>query len=703
MPLRAVIMFALAVIAAGCGWSGALSRSDQAHPDAEPQLILDATGPDGVSDSADEILADDATEGTTASDAAANGDALSSSDTAEAQTPDISDSEPGAATVYRYDPLNDDELTTFPDDFYTVDDASTLTGLRVSLTGENASWLAAVPPNLLPTYQQANRLDGFGTTAGIVLRFTGQLGNVPSGDPQSVTNAALLLVELTGDGVIRIPYETTLVDNGETVLLVPMRPLRPRTRHGVIVTTALKDAEGKAILPSAQLKSLLDGTASVGRFAALNARYAELLSKASIAKSEVSAATVFTTQSIFDQSIAIAEDIKQRQYVWKTAPLCSTESLFRYCSGSFIANDYRTNGVVEGHVPISTYELKVAIWLPKTTAGPWPTMIFGHGIGGNKLAHGEDVASVAVPQGFVVVAIDAVAHGEHPPDSSPSDSYLTILARFFAIELTFPPVLDPLAQRDNWRQSTYDKLQLLQLITALPDLDGDNSPDVDPDQLLYFGISLGSIMGNELLALSDQFKLGVLSVGGGRVVSIVSDADAFSGVTDLVKPVGWSDGDLARAFPLVQMLIDAGDGANYAAHILTDRFTIGGSQPPHLLVLMALNDDTVPNVSTLAQVRAMGIPALAPRFIEPGLLPTIDQLPLQGNLQEGTLTAGFFQFDRVTKKEGGPVIKAQHAGMHQGREFLLQLSTFIASWRDHPQRIPQIVDPYALLATPPLP
>lgn len=66
-------------------------------------------------------------------------------------------------TRYEYAPLGGEKLYTFPDEFYSVSDASTLTSRRVVLDDTIAPWLKNVPSNLRGGFDRANELDGFGT------------------------------------------------------------------------------------------------------------------------------------------------------------------------------------------------------------------------------------------------------------------------------------------------------------------------------------------------------------------------------------------------------------------------------------------------------------------------------------------------------------------------------------------------------------
>src|SRR5690606_37470505 len=176
------------------------------------------------------------------------------------------------------------------------------------------------------------------------------------------------------------------------------------------------------------------------------------------------------------------------------------------------------------------------------------------------------------------------------------------------------PLVDSLRLRDNFRQSTYDKLQVTRAILANPDLDGDGTDDVDRDRMSYAGVSLGAIMGAELLALTDTYQAGMLSMPGGRVAAIITDpVSDFAALIALLLPsqVAISPMEIDKVFSVLQTAIDRGDAASHAARVLSNRAD-PDSIVPDVLVLVALDDSTVPNEENYAFARAMGLGIVPP-------------------------------------------------------------------------------------------
>lgn len=597
-----------------------------------------------------------------------------------------------------YDPTGPGQISTLPDDVLTVDDPTSPTGLRVHIADPDTPWVAASPPILRQVVADLGTLDGWGTTAAVTLRFTAPIASaavpLPSG-PTSVNSPDVLLVDLDVQPPQRVPFETELTDQGATALFWPMRPLTPRHRHALVVKTSYHGLTGQCIAPSGALAQLLSGKADHPALQRMLPAYKKALQLLGLAGDDVSAMTVFTTQSTVDLSVTVAKDIAARFFDWSGPAACTDVGYARRCDRSFVAADYRQGRAVADGKPVAPWTLTATAWLPKQGKAPFPTAIFGHGLGSGR-DQGSALAELASPVGIATVAIDAVSHGGHPTSDPQALATLATVIRFFAISPATQSV-DGIALRDHFRQSTYDKLQLLRLLLQHPDFDGDGATDVDLAHLLYLGVSLGGIMGPEFLALAPEVRLGVLSVPGARVASIISDSAQFAPIIAIMKPKGTPDGDVPRFFPMLQTVLDAGDAAAYAPHVLADRLL---GTPQQLLMQMAIGDDVVPNSCNRALARALGIAHAPPVLQEVGLLTALGATPVKGNV-DGKATAALFQFDRITKDQGKPPQKADHSSTPKSLEAMTQDLAFIGAWLK--DGIAEVIDPYQQLGTAKLP
>ena len=594
-------------------------------------------------------------------------------------------------TQQLYDPIVGAEIGSFPDDFYTIDD-DTVTGLRVNLTEETAPWLAEVPGLIGDTLHEMDVLTGFGCNTPVLLRFSAPVGEVPSGAEASMAADALMLLDLGDDEAVRVPYTTMLIDEDKDIRVEPLRPLRPKTLHALVATTQLADAAGGCMSPSPTMRDLLTGGTDDPRLDRLVPGYARLLELTGLEPADISAAVVFTTNGSLDLLYEIAADIRGRTYDWTADADCHDEGSFRKCISAFEPFDYRDDRVPRDAIPGDAWSVPLTIWLPLDADPPYPTIIAGHGINADR---GQDQAIAArfAPMGFAVIGNDALEHGEHPTND-PEDTMLDAM-RFLGIDLTVP-MIDTLALRGNFNQSTLDRLQLVELLRNEPDFDDDGVDDFDPERLAYFGISLGGMMGGSMMALSDAIDAGVLTVAGGGLLSFVTANSTVAPLKPLIIDMVGTEADFERLLLAAESMVDPADPATFSPFILRDRRVDGPI--PHMLLNVSTNDGTVPVPTGKAFARALMIPHVGEVRDPIELIPVEESTPVAGNLAEGTVTAGFFQFDRVSS--GDSAIPSDHDNTPFSAEGTEQTKHFLGTWID--ETVPEIIDPYEVLGTPEL-
>ncbi len=589
----------------------------------------------------------------------------------------------------------------WPEPDLVVDDPTTRTGKRLRFDPDRFTGISASVGGFLPVFtEDLADLDGFGVNAEAFLRFNRAWDEalVPSGPATAEPGAGLGMVVLAPDGPRVEPVMVRFTDEGATLLIAPMWPLPPEGRVAVFVTRALTDAAGGCLEPNAAARAELDAPGEDVSDAISALTDLGIIDD----PSDLVALTVFPTQSTVDDSVLVAADIAARDFALDAAPACTPMAAYVECHAAFTAGDYRDeDGVLridpDAVAPKRTYQVPMTVWLPLEGTAPYPTLLFGHGLGSGR-EQGAELAELAAPRGIATIAIPALQHGEHPTNEDPGSGTLMTVLRFFAIGDLSTRAFNGLVHRDYWRQSTYDKLQLTRLLEAGLDVDGDSSPDLDPDRLAYLGASLGGIMGPELVALTDAYRAVVLAVPGGRVSSMISDSETFGPLVVTLRPRGVTEGDVARFFPILQTVLDRGDSASYAPHVLRGRLVGDGSVPPPSVVVgVALDDDTVPNISNYVLARALDVP-LVPEVLRPvpGLAEEASA-PVSGNVADGASTAGLLQFD-VIREDDGEVKTATHSntpGSPVGARAWLE---FLEShWDDG---LAVIVDPYDLESLP---
>lgn len=553
---------------------------------------------------------------------------------------------------------SDTDIPVWPALEVLTDDPTTETGHRLVFDPATHPVIGMRLAGYLPTLTgDLSTVDGFGVNAEAFFSFARHFDDAMLQARPLTTAGGMGFVVISPGPVRFVPALVETTDDGATLLLAPMTPLPEQAEVAAFATRALTAAAGGCLEPSTDLMAEL-ASPSARTQAALDA----LVSLGAItAPGDLVGLVAYPTQSTTPDSVAVAADVATHTYDWMGTPTCVDEASWRHCEGHFVASDYRgADGVLRRAAgaaapPVSTYVLPVSMWLPLHATGPVPMIVYGHGLGGGR-DQGAVLAGFAAPMGIATIAIDAQAHGEHPTSIHPGDTLNTVLD-FFGIHLDMlsTRALEAARLRDNFRASTWDKLQLLRLLLAHPDVDGDGTPDLDTARYAYLGVSLGGIMGPELLALEDDLTAGLLVVPGGRVSAIISESPTFAPLISAARPRGTTAGDTRRFFPILQTIIERGDSASYAPHLLRARLPNAGN-PQSILVGIVLDDDTVGNVSNYVLARALGdVPIVEPQLrAVPGLSATTG--PLMGNVDDGhggAVTAGILQFDVIGTSAGG--------------------------------------------------
>jgi pimeloyl-ACP methyl ester carboxylesterase len=598
-------------------------------------------------------------------------------------------------TVLQYDPAAK-RVDAFPDDYFTVDDDG-MTGVRVDLRpGENVT-LDGASMSFAALFDDASTIDGFGTTGGVFVQLSGALASATL--PPALNDAptfadSVLLVDLDADPVALVPFEWKQVaeDPGEkatTLLVEPLVPLTPKHRHGFVVTTAATDEAGSCVAPSPAMQSLLDGSASDAGLVRMVPRVAEIvdalvMQDAISSAFDVTAAVAFTTEHTIDDSATIAAEIRDGDApAYTSAGDCvDADPMLPYlkCTATLDVVDYtgEDEAVADDLSAQGGYALPVRIWLPKTGTAPYPTFIYGHGLGGDK-DEADALAEFGAPIGFAVIAVDAPKHGEHP-DNTGQD-----VLEFFGLSLNLADPLDALKLRDNFRQGTYDRLQVVRAVVEGIDADGDGMTDLDADRFHYLGVSLGGIMGAELSALAPELDTATFIVPGARVGNIVLEGETFAVILNFFSSMA-TDGEIQRFFPVLQTVIDRGDAGVALRHVVQERLPGFDSATPQVLMQMVIDDDTVPNSANKFYARGLGIPLVGDELLHVGLVEHEQDLPTAANL-DATHTWGNFQFDIL---EDGSMATHSHVARSQVAQ--TQIVNFVQTYLD--DGVSEINDPY---------
>jgi Bacterial virulence factor lipase N-terminal len=278
--------------------------------------------------------------------------------------------------------------------------------------------------------------------------------------------------------------------------------------------------------------------------------------------------------------------------------------------------------------------------------GGWPVAIFGHGFGDNKNSSPFLVASTLAHAGIATIAINVVGHGFGPAGTltvNRSDGPpVTFDAGGRAVDQNGDGVFDStegvnavapdtiVSNRDGLNQTVIDLMQLVRAIKAGIDVDGDGTPDLSSSRTYYFGQSFGGIYGTEMLGVEPNVRTGVVNVPGGAIIEIARLSPAFRPLVALALGTrtpsllnGGFDGftediplrgqppvtsPAPGALPIQQVIDDtewvsqSSDPVAWAPHLRLD--PLAGVRSKHVIVQFARGDQTVPNPTATALIRA---------------------------------------------------------------------------------------------------
>ena len=279
-------------------------------------------------------------------------------------------------------------------------------------------------------------------------------------------------------------------------------------------------------------------------------------------------------------------------------------------------------------------------------AAGWPVAIYGHGFTDNRNNSTFAVAASMAAQGIATIAINVVGHGGGAggtitvnrgggaaPVTLPAGGRGVDQNGDTAISSTegssagAPRIL--IGSSDALRQTTIDLMQLVRVIQAGMDVDGDGAPDLNAGRIYYFGQSFGGIYGTIFLGVERDVRVGVPNVAGGAIIEIVRlspvfrplyvQAAAGRGLANAPSPIFVNENLPLRDLPPVtnnvpgamalQDFTDQSEWASqpgnpvaYAPYLR--KSPLNGNPVKSVIFQVAKGDQTVPNPTATAIIRA---------------------------------------------------------------------------------------------------
>ena len=511
-------------------------------------------------------------------------------------------------------------------------------------------------------------------------------------EPSSKT---LLIEADTGQPVLHFAEMDGLTEDTarRALFMRPMVRLKNQTRY-VVAIQGLSDASGAEIEAPEGFRRLRDGQAAGDPvLEPLAERFEEavfpVLADFGLEREGLVLAWEFTTQSMenvagdmLDMRADLMERFEQAapEVTITELTLDTTEFTARRVEGTlrvplYIESDEEPNAplvrdangqvIANGHAEVPFRAL--IPYSALESDGPVRIVQFGHGFfsSRNELIN-NFIFELADILGFVVIAVDW--WGLSSADTVPVGGNISAAP---SQSLAFTDRLHQAMA--NAIATTYAVKGPLLELEAFQHEDG--RPLYDPDQLYFYGISAGHILGATYLSLSPHIERAALGVGGGAFSFIMFRALPFlplyyileTRVTDPLEAQKWAT--------TLQTGFDRIDPITYAPHVLQDTFA-GAPSERRVLMQIGIGDAMVPNLASHLHARALGLSLMTPA---PRDVPGMEEVT--GPFDGSALTEFDFGIDplpgiNAAFPEAGNVV---HQGVRETPAGIEQIDAF---WSD---------------------
>mgnify|MGYP001976506827 CR=1 FL=1 len=530
----------------------------------------------------------------------------------------------------------------WPSSVFLAEDATTETGFRVDVPDEYMPTNRYGDP--LSRFSPWENFDGFSPAGSLMTGFAGMVDDTTLADelhiPDTLSPASqtLIIDADTGELVAHFAEidEWSSRDRDTTTLYMrPATRLQEDHRYVAAIRTGLLLLDGTEIEPSAHFAALRASETGdplvEARQPAMDSIFATL-EMAGVGRDELLVAWDFHTasgDSIRGDLLAMWADAKVR---WDDAAddigTCTVESvemdvndtLWKRIRGTYTVPLYMENADAGALVNRDasgrpayngTAEAPFEIAIPPSVRdrvmagnGPGRGLMHGHGLLGaaNQTSSG---GMRAVMQRSEMVGFGTDYWGLSESDL---DNLLLEVVPDFG-------QFDELGER--LMQGTINSLVLMKTFAAggpcselaemQIDVDGTMEPTMDPDELYYYGISQGGIMGGTLAALSDTIDRYVLQVGGTTYSTMVRRSKDFEGYELILS--SWFTEKLDRDFLVAstQSVWSQAEPAPYLAHIFGEPLPGVDTSDRHILYQVSRYDTEVSNITSDMAARAMGL------------------------------------------------------------------------------------------------
>ncbi|MGH7328696.1 MAG: hypothetical protein ACREJX_10135, partial [Polyangiaceae bacterium] len=420
--------------------------------------------------------------------------------------------------------------------------------------------------SIVETYVSLSKglLDGFSPTSSGYMRFTDAIDTTTlPADPKASLdpNASVQMIDIDPGspqlGQRHLLQTFWRQDQGlywlaDTLVVQPALgyPLRPRTKYAIVVTNALRAANGAVFSPSDDLKQVLDLAPVSDRVKTAHDAMAKdlaVLAGMGLTQDKIVQVTTFTTNDPTAELFTIADNIGSQvpaptveDGTWKqdeTTPAYDVYEAKYSPSPNYQAGNIPFSQPSDGGnfvfdatgkpVLQNTFDMRFTLVVPNATKCPppaagYPILLYAHGTGGDYRSivdEGNSVGEAAAEQCIASVGTDQIFHGARPGAPPANDPN-----REGDIELEFFNLNNPIAARTNGRQGAVDVIQEARLFTethlSIPAATSRTAAEIpfDSSRIVFFGHSQGGVNGPLYLAAANTARGGVLSGTGAMII-----------------------------------------------------------------------------------------------------------------------------------------------------------------------------------------
>ncbi len=536
-------------------------------------------------------------------------------------------------------------LLPWPSSHFLEEDSTTETGYRVALT-----------PEVLPTNQYDepvtsvagwNRFDGFSPMTSMVTVFPGVLDTSNLVDelhiPDSLEGSSPTVIVDAETGE-RVPHWAELdrwpstPEDRATFYVRPAVRLEEGHRY-VVGIRDIRLVDGTPVEPSEYFRALRDDVPTeVDSLEARREHFEDvftILGGAGVAREDLIEAWDFRTasgQALFGDALRLRDDAYER--VGERGVGCTVESVeddvnaevWRRIRGTFTVPLYMetefegspahrdgTGTIVFNRMAEAPFEVDIPHSVHDAVlAGEAPgrMLMYGHGLLGSAHQVGSGGTRVAL-QRLQMVGFGTDYWGLSEPDEA-----------YFVGEV-IPNWGNHHLMMERLLQGTVNSLVLARSLpgvcSELPemqiDVGGTSMPLVDTDQVYYYGISQGGIMGATVAALSTDIERYTLQVGAIAYSMLMRrslDFEDFEAIYSLWYP---DPVDRHLLIASMQNAWDLTEPSTYVSHVVND--PLPDTPPKRVLYQVSRYDTEVHNSMSDIAVREMGIPYLGSSVYDP--------------------------------------------------------------------------------------